>query len=336
MSRWTHDPDGAADELVRRSLDDLALGHRVLAANQGGEVPALLAARGHAVSLWNRRLAAGRAATPWPASGPFDAALLRLPKAKDEVEMAVHAVLGALAPAGRLILYGGNDEGIRSAAAMLGALCGSIGTLAVRGHGRVVAAGAAGAAALRTPLSAWRTVVPLTIGGIARDWVAYPGIFAAGRLDEGTALLIGALPRLAAGARVLDYGCGSGLIAAAALAAEPGLAVDLLDNDAVAIEGARENVPAGRLILGERLADAGAMPYAAILSNPPLHRGIAEDHGLLEQLIADAPAHLAPGGTLQIVVQRRIPLDRLFATHFGSASVVAENGRYRVWRAAKA
>ena len=59
-----------------------------------------------------------------------------------------------------------------------------------------------------------------------------------------------------------------------------------------------------------------AADYAAILSNPPLHKGIAEDHALLEQLIADAPAHLAPGGCLQIVVQRRIPLDRLLAKHF--------------------
>ena len=73
--------------------------------------------------------------------------------------------------------------------------------------------------------------------------------------------------------------------------------------------------------------------YAAILSNPPLHKGIAEDHALLEQLIADAPAHLRAGGCLQIVVQRRIPLERLLAKHFADVTVPAENGRYRVWRA---
>ena len=27
-----------------------------------------------------------------------------------------------------------------------------------------------------------------------RDWIAYPGMFAADRLDEGTALLLGGLP----------------------------------------------------------------------------------------------------------------------------------------------
>jgi 16S rRNA (guanine1207-N2)-methyltransferase len=107
----------------------------------------------------------------------------------------------------------------------------------------------------------------------------------------------------------------------------------MLDTDTVALEAARENVPGGRPILGTHVADAGYKTYAAILSNPPLHQGVAEDHALLDRLVTDAPSHLAPGGLLQIVVQRRLPLDRLFAEHFGSAGVVAENGRFRVWRA---
>jgi 16S rRNA (guanine1207-N2)-methyltransferase len=133
---------------------------------------------------------------------------------------------------------------------------------------------------------------------------------------------------------VLDYGCGSGVIAAAALAQQPGLALDVMDNDAVALEAAGENVPGGRRILAARLAEAGPQAaWDAILSNPPLHQGIAEDHGLLERLIADAPAHLARGGVLQIVVQRRVALERLLGKGFAAVSVVAETGRYRVWRA---
>ena len=162
---------------------------------------------------------------------------------------------------------------------------------------------------------------------------SYPGIFAAGRLDEGTALLIGELPPLAAGTRVLDYGCGSGPIGAAALAFAPGIVLDMLDSDTVALEAVRENVPSATRILGTRLADAGKTRYQVILSNPPLHEGVAEDHALLERLFADAPGSLAPQGMLQIVVQRRVPLDRLLAQHFARVEIVAENGRYRVWRA---
>jgi 16S rRNA (guanine1207-N2)-methyltransferase len=334
MSRWADDPERAADELIVRSLTTIELDGRILLANhQAGTLPALVAGRGLAVASWNRRLGPGGHAEPWPPAGPFDVTLLRLPRAKAEQEMAAHATLSVLTPGGRLIVYGGNDEGIRPFAGLLANLCGEVETLATRGHGRVAAVRRpSNLSHLRGALGDWRSTVPLEIGGVVRDWASFPGIFAADRIDEGTQLLIGALPPLAASVRVLDYGCGSGVIAASVRAPAPAVALDLLDNDAVALEAARENVAGARIMLGNSLAAAGAVRYDAILSNPPLHQGFAEDHGLLEQLIADAPRHLAPAGVLQIVVQRRIPLDRMFAEHFAGASVVAESSRYRVWR----
>lgn len=331
MSRWTEDPERAADALIERSLDELALHGRLLLVNQGGGLPALVRARGLACDVWNRRSMAGLTATPWPATGPFDIALVRLPKARDEQEMTAHAALSVLVPGARLILYGGNDEGIRTAARMLEDLTGPVETLATRGHGRVLAARRKTGDSVKDTLQAWRIVSPMQIAGTVRDWITYPGIFAAGRLDEGTALLLGAMQPLPPRSRVLDYGCGSGAIGAAVLAQESSISLDMLDTDAVALEAARENVPAGRPLTGTRIADARHHHYSAIVSNPPLHQGVAEDHALLERLVADAPSHLAPGGMLQIVVQRRLPLDRLFAKHFGQADVVAENGRYRVW-----
>jgi 16S rRNA (guanine1207-N2)-methyltransferase len=334
MSRWAHDPEQAADALMGRCLDAIALRGRVLLVNQGGELPALIAARGLAYDIWNRRVVGGLAAAPWPPAGPFDAVVVRLPKARDEQEMTAHAALSVLGPGGRLILYGGNDEGIRSAAGMLENLAGAVETIATRGHGRVLVAPRPDSASkLRHTLPAWRIESAIEIAGTRRDWISYPGMFAAGRLDEGTALLLGAMPALPPRVRVLDYGCGSGVIGAAMLAQEPSIAVDMLDSDTIALEAARENVPGGRPVAGTRGADTGYKAYAAILSNPPLHQGATEDHTLLDSLVADAPSHLTRGGLLQIVVQRRLPLHRLFAEHFGNADVVAENGRYRVWRA---
>ena len=204
--------------------------------------------------------------------------------------MAAHACLSVLAPDGRLIVYGGNDEGIRSAAGMLERLCGERRDAGdARPWPRLAARPAGGR------LPAARFAGGMALDHAARDrrqpgatWVCYPGIFAADRIDEGTALLIGALPPLRAGARVLDYGCGSGVIGASAAAHAPGIALDLLDSDSVALEAARENVPGARLLLGASLADAGSARYDAILSNPPLHKGVAEDHTLLER---SSPTH---------------------------------------------
>jgi 16S rRNA (guanine1207-N2)-methyltransferase len=335
MTRWADDPEAAADRLIGPCLDAIDWRGRILLANQAGALPASLAARGIACEQWNRRLTGSGSAQAWSPAGPFDVALLRLPKAKDEQEMSAHACLGALAPGGRLIVYGGNDEGIRSAGGMIERLRGEVETLATRGHGRVLGARRpSDVSHLRASLPAWRRTTALNIGETHRTWVSYPGLFAADRIDAGTALLMAALPALVPGARLLDYGCGSGVIGASALAREPSIALDMLDNDAVALAAAAENVPEGRPILGGRLADAGASAYDAILSNPPLHRGIAEDHALLRQLVADAPKQLKAGGVLQIVVQRRVPLERLLAEHFARVTIPAENGRFRIWRGA--
>jgi 16S rRNA (guanine1207-N2)-methyltransferase len=337
MTRWSQDPDRAADALILRSLPDIEIAGRALLVNPGQSLPSTLAQGGADCTVWNRRLGdgmAGAAAAPWPPPGPFDMAFVRLPKARDEVAMTVQATLSVLRAGGRLALYGGNDEGIRPAASLLERLAGTVEALAARGHGRVLAAHRPEAVdGLRGSLAAWRTVAEIAIGGSVRTWIGYPGCFAAGRLDEGTALLIAHLPPLARAARVLDYGCGTGPIAAAALAEQPSALVDALDSDSVALEATRENVPGARPILGMRLADAGRRDYRAILSNPPLHQGIAEDRHLLERLIADAPAHLAPAGCLQIVVQRRVPVERQLARHFSKVETLAATGRYRIWRA---
>ena len=177
-------------------------------------------------------------------------------------------------------------------------------------------------------------MTPQQVAGVTRDWVSYPGIFAAGRLDEGTALLLGVLPPLAPRARVLDYGCGSGVIGAAALALEPTIALDTLDSDAVALEAVRENVPGARRILGTRIADANKALYQVILSNPPAARG-SGGGPLARAADRDAPRSLAPGGVLQIVGRARTARPGAGAATWRRRRWWRRNGRYRVWRAAR-
>lgn len=335
MSRWAEDPIAAADALMCSALDELGELGRTLLVAPGPRVVATASANSSpAPEIWQRRCAIGATdATAEPPHGPFDTVLLRLPKGRAEQEMSLHLCLSRLAADGRLVLYGGNDEGIRGACDQLARIAGAIETIGTRGHGRIAAARRTGDIVLRSQLADWRMAGTIDLGDGIRPWASYPGVFAGGALDDGTGLLLRSLPALPAGARVLDYGCGPGAIAAALSARGLSLAPDMLDADAVALVAARENVPAGRTILGAGLSATRRARYDLIVSNPPIHVGVREDHRTLERLIREAPPHLLPGGRMVLVVQRRIALDRLLAESFETITTLADDGRYRVWAA---
>ena len=251
--------------------------------------------------------------------------------------MTLHAVLSVMEPGGELWVYGARDEGIGSVAPRLQALIGPVEVIATGGRCRVLGGRRPEPVPGLVPtLSGWRETFPLALPGIDRSWASYPGVFAHGRLDEGSALLAGALPVLPVGARALDFGCGSGVLGALLLARQPGCTVDFLDIDSVALEAVRENVPGARRILSAGLAARAGERYRLIVSNPPIHAGKAETMEVLRALVAGAGGHLAADGELWLVTQRRLPVQPLLERSFGNAAIVADDGRlFRVWRATR-
>jgi len=297
------------------------------------ELPNALTISGREVTRWNRRAYGGEDATPWPPSGPFQAAALRLPRGKDELVMGLHAAASVLEPGGFLLVYGANDEGIRVALGPLGELCPGAETMAVGSRCRVLK-GVLGSevSGLKRGLEEWRSTVSLDHPDFPSSWISYPGIFAHGRVGPGTRLLLEALPQLPAGARVLDYGCGSGVVSY--LAGERGEAAEfhMLDVDSVALEAARENVPEGLTLLHDGLPSVTGRRFDAIFSNPPFHRGKAEDPGMIVSMIQGAPALLRPMGLLVFVAQRRLSLEGALRRNFEEVTMVAEDSVFRVWK----
>ncbi len=281
------------------------------------------AGRGANTTRWGHRVGEGEDVSGWPRGGPYDLAAIRMPKAKDELELLLHAAAGCLKAGGRLLVYGAKDEGIGSAPKLIAPLFGTVQTESVGGRCRVWSAIRPEAVeGLRGALEAWRLV---GVGG----WTTYPGVFSADGLDGGTALLLDHLPSLSAGLRVLDFGCGAGWVAARVLAGCGEASVDLLDIDAFAIAAAQANVPAGRCVLGG--IDRACGPYDLILSNPPYHVGKEQSLGVIGDLIDRGAALLGPEGELRFVVQRRLPVERALEQRFREVQRVADEGVFRVW-----
>lgn len=324
----------AATEVMIGCLEALAPCERPLVVGEAsGRLAAVLRAGGArpGIWLWSAVGAQGVIARAWPPDGPFDAAFVRLPKAKPALDFALHATASRLAPGAPIAVFGLNGEGVKSAAVRLAAVADEVTTLRTRQHARVIAGRRkATIPGFKASLADWRTVQDIDVAGQRVAWVSYPGVFAKGGLDAGTHLLIAHLPVVEPGALVLDFAAGSGVIARAVLDREPRAVVSLVDADALALEAARENVPAATALVGTGLEAAGSRPFDLIVSNPPLHLGVVESHAVLDHLIASAPKHLASGGRLILVVQRRVPVVPALEAAFGNAQVLADDGRFTV------
>ena len=297
------------------------------------DVVEVLTSRGFVAKVWNRRISGGKGGDPWPQSGPFSLAALRLPRGKDELSMSLHAAASVLEPGGSILVYGAKDEGIRSALGAMEELCPGPETVAIGGRCRVLrGALRSGVPGLRGSLDEWRDQISLDYPELPSPWTSYPGVFARGRLDDGTRLLLDAMPNLLPGARILDYGCGSGVVGYVAGRRGEKVAVHLLDVDAVALKAAEENVPGSHLHLHDGLPGHDAGPYDAIFSNPPFHRGKTEDPEMIVSLVRRAPLLLHARGMLVFVAQRRLPLEAALHRHFRDVAVLAEDSTFRVWK----
>jgi ribosomal protein L11 methyltransferase len=89
--------------------------------------------------------------------------------------------------------------------------------------------------------------------------------------------------------RVLDYGCGSGILAIAA-AKHGASAVDAVDIDEAAVQATGDNAHANGVLLRAGLPDAASGVYQVVLANI-----LATPLKMLAPLLS---AHVAPGGAL--------------------------------------
>ena len=273
--------------------------------------------------------------TTWPSATQVDAVTLRLSKDKTAFEMALHAAANCLKSGGKLWVYGANDEGIKSAHRRIDTVFSATTTLISRKHCRVVQARRPEhIEGLKPALADWMRRTPLDFEHGRVEQISYPGVFAKGLLDGGTRLLLSALPTPPPGSRVLDFASGSGVIALALRERESTLSFTLVDADAICATAAQQNLPQATVHTAACLGQLPlAAPFDIIVANPPYHDGKARSHTVIQELIASAPEKMAEGAALWLVAQKQVNVKPWLVASHDSPEVMAENGRFRVWRA---
>ncbi|WP_157448723.1 methyltransferase [Deinococcus peraridilitoris] len=166
---------------------------------------------------------------------------------------------------------------------------------------------------------------------------ALPGVFSSAGLDKASALLLRFLGEVQ-GRRVLDLGCGAGVLGA--VAARRGAAhVTLLDDDLAAVKSARSTLSHNGLN-GEVLhSDVGqALPtderFDLVLSNPPFHVGRRVVLDVALEFVREAGERLPTGGEMRLVANDFLPYEAQLG-RWGKVETLAREGGFKILRAVK-
>ncbi len=265
---------------------------------------------------------------------PFDSAVLFLPKSRELTDY----LLGTLAASleGRLLyLVGEKRAGVERAAKQLAAF-GEARKLDSARHCQLWQV-----RVQNTPkapeLHALAQQFTLDLAEGPLKVTSLPGVFSHGRLDRGTALLLDHLDNLPSG-RLLDFGCGAGIIGATLKKRYPDSDIVLLDVDAFAVESSRMTLAANGLeaqvIAGDGI-DAAPAHCAAIVSNPPFHQGVHTHYQASETLLQRAAEHLQPGGELRLVANAFLKYPPLIEAHLGRCETLIHADGFRIYRASR-
>ncbi|MFH1688207.1 MAG: class I SAM-dependent methyltransferase [bacterium] len=266
----------------------------------------------------------------------YDTALVFVPKGRELLRLTLASIASQARPGTEVYVVGGNRTGIKGAPNLMKEQFGAVRKIDTARHcqmlGSVMGSKESPAVLVDEWTRTYRTegVRPgLTI-------VSLPGVFSHGAPDDGSDLLM-AHWQPQAPRRILDVGCGSGVLGATLAAMYPQASVVMIDNHAAALESARRTVAANDIrnveILPSDLFGQVSGRFDLIVSNPPFHSGHESDHVTPYQMIEQAAAHLEPGGSLQIVSNTFLPYAEALRKVFSEVLTLHMGRRYRVYLA---
>ncbi|HKV58954.1 MAG TPA: methyltransferase, partial [Ktedonobacteraceae bacterium] len=228
----------------------------------------------------------------------------------------------ALKPGGRLYVQGAKDRGILSLAKHMQTLFGNVETLEISKGERVVCS----------------TVSSTTQGAMTdakEDAInRVPTLFAGGKLDEGTCLLLEALEVRVTDV-ALDLGCGAGYIGAYIARHATKGQVTMVDASLAAVDAARHMIEENGLTNAQVLPGDGAQDlleqrFDLVVTNPPFHVGGIQTTEIAERFIREAAKVLRPRGRFYLVANRFLKYEPIMRECFKVVEEVAGNTRFKV------
>lgn len=184
--------------------------------------------------------------------------------------------------------------------------------------------------------------LPNGIGPVSgRTVVNHAGVFCADRLDIGTRFFLGHLPGGEGARRVVDLGCGNGVVGTAMALANPDAEVLFVDESFQAVASAEATYKANgvpghaEFRVGDGMAGVPAGSVDLVLNNPPFHSHQATTDATAWRMFTGARRALRPGGELWVIGNRHLGYHVKLRRLFGNSQLVAGDPKFVVLRAVK-
>lgn len=174
-------------------------------------------------------------------------------------------------------------------------------------------------------------------------WVcAHGGVFSGSTIDIGTRFLLSVCTSAVPEAnRVIDLGCGTGILATSLAVHRPSAQVIASDCSATAVASARATALANRVadrvtvVRDDALSQQPDSSADLILLNPPFHSGAAVHTGVAHKLFADTGRVIAPNGEVWTVWNSHLNYWNALEKLIGPTRQVARNAKFTITASTK-
>lgn len=267
--------------------------------------------------------------------------LLKLPKTTALLEQQLIDLQAHVTPRTRIIAAGKANVIQKSTLALFEQHLGPTSTSLAKKKARLIFCQPNGENHSTSPYpTLWQTDQPdFKISNLAN-------VFARQQLDIGARLLLQHLPD-ANQRRVVDLGCGNGILGLHVLHKCPEAKVIFVDESYMAVESARRNVaqnmPASlarcEFLVSNCLDEFSQLNDTSeldiVLCNPPFHQQNAITDHIARQMFSDSKKYLKSGGELRVVGNRHLEYPQRIKQMFGSYTVLASDRKFSILSAIK-
>ncbi len=263
-----------------------------------------------------------------------DLVIINFPKSKDELAFTLAMIAPHLLTEAKIILVGEKKGGVQSTPKLTQHFLNTCQKVDAARH-CLVFAGIANIESINKPFNIedWFKNYQINVNSIELTIASLPGVFSQKKLDVGTALLLDNLPKEMQD-KVLDFGCGAGVISCFIGKKHTDTKLYLLDVNALALASAKKTLSLNSLI-GEVFASNSLSEvnenYQHIVSNPPFHQGTKTNYEATECFLRGIKAHMSAKANITIVANSFLQYSSIMKQYIGATQTLTNQQGFSIY-----